>query len=306
MTTVNNDTTTLTAIEARIEWLNLIEGCFQEEIYDRTERCMACNVKYYAHDYSDESCDEFETCESAYFDQDCVGDELVEQLTKLHAKTLSIPLMNLPERSPYFDRLLEIVEDFIDMWLDEDENSELDAVWKWLRGWHNANASSITPEHLANMAKSHDINVRIDTAKNKHCPAEILIALSQDAEWLVRGAVAYNVATPTDTLIVLATDPRVEVRAGVAHNVNTEPWLLLDMSIDDELPVLVNIAKNPMALQETLAQLATHDSTTIRTNVACNQNTSKDTLTLLANDDNVSVRMIAILCLDTYYPSITQ
>lgn len=136
MTTVNTGTTAITALEASKEWMNLIGGCFLDDIYDDTQRCMECEVKYYAHDYSDDACDEFEDDEASYVDQERISEELVETLIELHSKTMHLPFTDLSEQTVLFSTQWEIVEEFIGIMCDDD--ADLDEVWTWLLGWENA------------------------------------------------------------------------------------------------------------------------------------------------------------------------
>ncbi len=104
--------------------------------------------------------------------------------------------------------------------------------------------SIATPEELALLAKSTNIYVLGDVARNKNTPEDILRILAKNKNINIRSFVATNENTPEDILRILAKDEDSYVRASVAKNRSMPQDVLRILAKDEDWNVRVYAAKN--------------------------------------------------------------
>ncbi len=117
---------------------------------------------------------------------------------------------------------------------------------------------------------------------------EILIALSKEANDIVRARVAENSATPPEVQEELAKDSVKEVKLGIAKNVNATSTALSIASRTGDDDVKLEVAKHFNTSAATFLTL-TSASDTIKSELLDNEKCPADALDILAGDSNVFI-----------------
>jgi hypothetical protein len=139
-----------------------------------------------------------------------------------------------------------------------------------------AASDSDTPSDiLGALADNDDALVRKGVALNPRTSTEVLVKLADDDAWFVRAATGRNRNTPIDILMRLAVDREALVRNAVAQNPNTPADVLAELGIDESHNIRRSAARNPNS-PATLLELLTHDrARMVRIAVASNSNISR-------------------------------
>lgn len=135
------------------------------------------------------------------------------------------------------------------------------------------------------LSENKEPYVRIDVAKNKNCPVEVLAKLAADNEPEVRYAVAKNANCPAETLIKLAGDKYLLIRCAVAENPNCPAELLAKLTRSKVVNIRVAVADNPACPEKLMEKLARDESCNVRYAVADNPNCTNE-LMRIAFDGN--------------------
>ena len=93
---------------------------------------------------------------------------------------------------------------------------------------------------------------KMKLASNPSTPVDVLRALAQDEDWVVRSDVAENPSTPIEVLRALAKDESVYVRRWVAEHPNTPEDVLHYLAKDVEYEVREQVAQNPKSSSKIL------------------------------------------------------
>ncbi len=127
-----------------------------------------------------------------------------------------------------------------------------------------AELQQLTPMLFENLA----CLVREAVAKNRTCPADLLVELSDDPKNFVRKAVAQNRYCPVDLLKKLADDTNADVREAVALNSNCPADTLAKLSEDIIYNVRRAVARNPFCPTVLLIKLGDDPNEYVRWAVA--------------------------------------
>jgi hypothetical protein len=144
------------------------------------------------------------------------------------------------------------------------------------------------------ISKDDDDKVREIVSQQKSAPLDVLIAMTDDKDWVVRRYIAdgrYGRPLPVDVIEKLARDENIVVRAVIAEREDLPARIMLDLSRDKIERVRSSIAGNPKAPRKILVTLASDDDPTVRKYVASNPSTPAKILGDLSVDDDYYVRM---------------
>jgi len=152
--------------------------------------------------------------------------------------------------------------------------------------WQEAHATS-DPARLRELAGDPELRHRV--ARNRHTPAELLLALAADPDPEVRLGVAENTAAPPDALGRLATDSDAEVRGAVAEHAPLPAELLLALAGDPDPEVRATIAAHDAVPGDLLVRLAGDDAAIVRAQLAVRPDLPSELLRQLASDPDPEV-----------------
>jgi len=145
----------------------------------------------------------------------------------------------------------------------------------------NAASNQVALMHLYNQIQ---FDFTRQLAKHENSSPDLLLALSQHKDDLVRRAVASNQSTPTEVLSKLETDIQVRVSQRAKRQlINRSEGF---KPIHDELQFLREIAKDTETASEKLAELSKHEDYYIRKTIAENASTPDEVLLELAKDSD--------------------
>lgn len=140
-------------------------------------------------------------------------------------------------------------------------------------------------DKMVKLSEDNEPYVRIDVAKNKNCPVEVLAKLAADNEPEVRYAVAKNTNCPAETLIKLAGDKYRLIRCAVAENPNCPAELLAKLTRSKVVNIRVAVADNPACPEKLMGKLARDESCNVRYAVADNPNCTDELMRIALNGD---------------------
>jgi len=129
----------------------------------------------------------------------------------------------------------------------------------------------------------HDLNVRINVAKQNYTSFEILSHLANDTDVQVRECVARNIKTPSEILLKLSHDSEELIRCLTATHNNAGPDVLENLAKGeiDEL-LAIRLAKNMKTPFKILRRLAALNLERVNNRLARNLKTPPDILFDLA------------------------
>ena len=149
------------------------------------------------------------------------------------------------------------------------------------------------PLTLSKLAKSEDIQTKVDVASNIAADYETRVYLSNDKNILVRRAVARCHATESDILTKLSTDKADQVRSEVALNINTPKKIRKILFFDPSETVRADSLLVPDVPLWLLKSRYTDKSKLVRLCVASIDRTPVEIIEKLSNDSDLDVAFAA-------------
>jgi hypothetical protein len=139
------------------------------------------------------------------------------------------------------------------------------------------------------LVTSHQIEVRLNVAKNPHLPSKFARWMVGDIRQEIRAALASNSSVDFEILKPLLSEQPLAVIAGLAGNSKLPEMQLRDLALHRSYLVREAVAENPSAPSDLLNQLSKDEVWGVRRKVATNSNTSSETLERLAADSSYEV-----------------
>ena len=151
----------------------------------------------------------------------------------------------------------------------------------------------ISPATWLLLANQQNINRRKEFARCAQAPIEVMMALANDTDWIVRRYLADNPHLPLKILIKLARDIKSMVRLGAIENTRIPKEILIELAQDDDSAVRCGVAENSNTPANTLIELAQDEALSVRYCVAINSHTPVYIVKKLQHDANRRVRVAA-------------